>query len=388
MEISYSMANKNIQILFVSSCLLQRKSAEVVHLLNMCSALLTKGLKTVLCVPKFCEDKEKILIEYGIDCSFRIFEARIPKFFLRYNNVGRSFVFSCLFAMMVRKFECPLLYTREPWFFYIATVLFKKKCFLELHQSRFTSSLKTRIYHYLVRSGVRSSRGIIVSISGILMEQWYRIGIDRGKMYVAHSAVDTTKFNRSMSKEDARNLLKIDQNIMLIVYTGSMRPGKGVDVLVKAANMLPDIAFHIVGGKPIEIAKLKKLTKYSNINFIGQVPHHVVPLHQTAADILILPNTKGSVIDDVTSPIKLFEYMATGRPVITTDIPSILEVVTHLHNAFVCVNGDEYQLVDAITFLIKHPEIMQKLVSNADHSLQNYTYGARADFISKLIQDI
>jgi glycosyltransferase involved in cell wall biosynthesis len=216
------------------------------------------------------------------------------------------------------------------------------------------------------------------------MNQWEKYGINGNEMRVAHDAVNMKKFNATLSKDEARRRLKINIEQPIVAYTGSLLPGKGVDVLVKCASRLPGVSFIIVGGREDQIRNLKQQVRYNNVIFAGYVEPAQIPAYQSAADILVLPNTKGGVIDDVTSPMKLFEYMASGRPIIATNVPSLMEILSNDYNALICQAGDDVELSEKIDQLCKSPTVGERLVKNAIKDIEKYTWDARAEHLSEL----
>jgi len=375
------------KVTYVSPNILSRKSADIVCIMEMCNAFSKNGYNTTLCVPKFNLSKEYLFEYYGVEYPFNIIEINVPKVPIQGKIRGRGLLFSLLASKALYKMKTPKIYIRDPWTFFIISVVYKRKCFFEAHQFRFEGFLQTLIYRVLVKCGVKSGNGRIVCISKSLLGQWEKEGIDRDKMFVAHDAVNTNKFQKSISKKAARKQLGIDEEKPTVVYTGSLIPSKGVDVLVKCANRLSEISFIVVGGKGDEIAKLSKLVKFRNVFFTGHVSPAKVPIYQAAGDVLALPNTKGSVIDDVTSPMKLFEYIASERPIVATDIPSILEILKNNYNALISPEGDDSKLAENIELLLNNPTLAEVLAKNARKDLENYSWDARVQYISKLFDD-
>jgi glycosyltransferase involved in cell wall biosynthesis len=148
------------------------------------------------------------------------------------------------------------------------------------------------------------------------------------KIMLERNAVDTSAFG-SVEKSDARKVLGIPQDAKLAVYTGHLYEWKGAGTLAEAAIHLPDVTFAFVGGTEADVANFKKeWGNTPNIQIVGYVPHDQIPLWQAAADVLVLPNSaKEDISVHYTSPMKLFEYMASNRAIVASDLPSIREIV-------------------------------------------------------------
>jgi glycosyltransferase involved in cell wall biosynthesis len=157
-----------------------------------------------------------------------------------------------------------------------------------------------------------------------------KFGLSSEKIVVIPNAVDVAEFAIGMSKEEARKKLGLDPKTTYVVYTGHLYAWKGVDTLAEAATLLPEgIEVLFVGGREDDIESFKKRHHdVKNIRLVGFRPHEEIPLWQCAADVLVLPNTaKEEISAHYTSPMKLFEYMASGRPIVASRISSITEVL-------------------------------------------------------------
>tara|TARA_B100000508_G_scaffold53235_1_gene41243 strand:- start:21320 stop:22447 length:1128 start_codon:yes stop_codon:yes gene_type:complete len=152
--------------------------------------------------------------------------------------------------------------------------------------------------------------------------------ISEERVFVELNAVEVSDFVLDVSKDDARKELGISTKEKVVVYTGHFYSWKGTDTLLAAAKKSPDIDFYFIGGTKEDVIRIKK--EYSaekNIHIVGYKPHSEIPLWQKAADILVLPNTaKEKISKYYTSPMKLFEYMASKRPIIASDLPSVREI--------------------------------------------------------------
>ncbi|MSU73604.1 glycosyltransferase, partial [Candidatus Kaiserbacteria bacterium] len=111
---------------------------------------------------------------------------------------------------------------------------------------------------------------------------------------------------------------------------------------------------------------------------VGHVPHAMVPLWQSAADVLVLPNTGTQDISTkYTSPMKLFEYMASGRPIVASDLPSIREVLPE-DSGFYCAADNPRELAAAIRKVIDGPDEARLRADRAVDLVRAYAWEARA----------
>jgi glycosyltransferase involved in cell wall biosynthesis len=208
-------------------------------------------------------------------------------------------------------------------------------------------------------------------------------GVDGAKVVVAPDAVDLEKFDIDISKGSARQKLGIDQNKKVVLYTGSLEAWKGVDTLYKASNHFDDeVLFMVVGGRNTWVKEFEGWYPLkNNFEMLGHKDHSLIPLYLKSADILVIPNSaKVEISNTATSPMKLFEYMASGRPIVASDIPSIREVLNP-ESAFLFNPDDELSLASMIRKALNNNDLGLKLALVARESVKKYTWHARAQKI-------
>ncbi len=169
-------------------------------------------------------------------------------------------------------------------------------------------------------------------------------------------------------------------------YTGHLYPGRGMTLLVGLAKYFPHINFLWVGGHPSDVSEwCNRLSaeKIENITLTGFVENSQLPLYQAAADILLMPYEKvisgssGGDSSTYASPMKMFEYMASKRAIISSDLPVIQEVLNS-SNAILCPPDDLDAWSQAIKSLIADEGKRQALAQGAWQAIQQYTWLERA----------
>ena len=169
---------------------------------------------------------------------------------------------------------------------------------------------------------------------------------------VASNATDPNPYVGS-DKALLRNELGLPVGVPLAIYTGHLYTWKGSPTLIEAAALLSSGPVQIiaVGGLPQDIAACRALAderRLSNITFIGYRPRREMALYQAAADVLLLPNSsRDRESREFTSPLKLFEYMSSGNPIVASGLPSILATVDD-RSAFIVPPDDPAALAQAI----------------------------------------
>jgi glycosyltransferase involved in cell wall biosynthesis len=180
----------------------------------------------------------------------------------------------------------------------------------------------------------------------------------------------------------------------IVAYAGHLYAWKGVEVLLEALARLPDVEGLIVGGHESEpdLAQLKAraagLRVQDRVKFTGLVaPSRVAGLLRSA-DVLVLPNTASAISTRFTSPLKLFEYMAAGRPVVASDLPAIREVLRHEVTGLLVEPGNSAAIAAAIRRLVDEPGLGDRLARAAAEVVANYTWDRRAERIEALLRQV
>jgi len=169
----------------------------------------------------------------------------------------------------------------------------------------------------------------VIAISGGVRDDLLNLGVDADKVVVEHDACDPALFEELPAKSDARAELELDADRQVVVYTGGLLPWKGVDVLIDAARELPDVQVLIAGGMPADVDRARaQAAGLENVRIDGFQPPARVPLYLAASDLAVLPNRSRPLISArYTSPLKAFEYMAAGLPLVASDLPSLREAL-------------------------------------------------------------
>ena len=177
-------------------------------------------------------------------------------------------------------------------------------------------------------------------------------------------------------------------------YAGHLYPWKGVDVFVRALADVPGITGLIVGGHPAEpdLARVRQLADglgvARRIEFTGLVPHAEVAGRLAGAHALVLPNIETAISASFSSPLKLFEYLAAGRPIVASDLPAFREVIAHDAQAVLVPAGDAAALGTALDALRRDPTRADRLARAAFALATDYSWDARARRITALASEV
>ena len=234
----------------------------------------------------------------------------------------------------------------------------------------------------------------ISTISDKIKEGFIKYGFPADKILVQEDAVDIDRFDEvKKSKQELRKDLGLSTNKKIITYCGSLRPGKGIPDLIKLAEAIKDKRDReiIVIGGPTDrkeyFEEERKKKNLVNIRFIGFVENNMVPQYLKASDVLVMLYNKNegrAIMDyETTSPIKLFEYMGSGTPVIATDIETIAKVVQDKKHVSMVKMGDIEDIVQKIDNVLQDAEFGLSLSNKAYDLACLYTYKKRCVNIIK-----
>jgi glycosyltransferase involved in cell wall biosynthesis len=179
-----------------------------------------------------------------------------------------------------------------------------------------------------------------------------------------------------------------------IGYAGHLYPWKGVELIIEAVTALPDTRALIIGGHEQEpdLARIKDLAAQldcsSRVTFTGFVAPADVSARLAGADVLVLPNPASAISSAFTSPLKLFEYMAAGRPIVASDLPSMREVLTHERNALLVAPGNPQALTAAIRRLKEDAALGARLAAQAREDVGQFTWDRRAERLEALFDEV
>ncbi len=180
----------------------------------------------------------------------------------------------------------------------------------------------------------------------------------------------------------------------IVAYAGHLYAWKGVDVLLDALALVPDVHGLVVGGHTAEpdLARLQaqatRLGIADRVTFTGMVAPARVPELLRRAAVLVLPNTASAISDRFTSPLKLFEYMAAGRAIVASDLPSIREVLHDGIDAILVPPGDAAALAAAIQRLVDDPGTAARLGGAALAAAPEFSWDRRAERLEALFMDV
>lgn len=256
------------------------------------------------------------------------------------------------------------------------------RVFLEVHR---VPGGRTR--RRWLEEAVRGVRGI-VAISGGVRDDLVTAGVPAALVRVEHDGYEAARFARAPSREEARDALRLPRGAAIVAYTGGLLEWKGVDVLVDAARELGDVLFVIAGGMASDVEKLRaRAAGLANVRIEGFQPPERVPVYLAAADVAVLPNrARPAISARYTSPLKLFECMAAGLPMVASDLPSLRECLPAAEARFVPPE-DPHALAAGIGTLLADAAERARMRAALLARAGAHTWDARAERIVRWMRE-
>lgn len=288
--------------------------------------------------------------------------------------------FSLLFHFFKREGQVDFVYNREDVFSFSSIVfakLFGLRHVTELNgilreemKMNQNSSLQIRLSTKLEKLNYKWADKIICVTYGIKEDLINTFQVKKGKTKVIPNGVDIKRFYPFSSNFLYENY-DIGKQNLIIGFVGTLFKWQGVDILIRAIpdiiNNFKEVKFVIVGeGK--EYRTLLKLLENLKINeyvvLAGKVPYEKIPWYINNFDICVAPFTRERNARTGLSPLKIYEYLACGKPVVTSKIPGLNELINSSFCGFLVEPDCPRELAQAIGELLSHPSLRKEMGEN------------------------
>ena len=367
-----------MKIACVSTSRIPSNTANSIQVMKACQALAALGNEVCLWVPGESQSSWADLSElYGLSTPF---EVR----WLASNKLWRRYDFSLVAMQEAKRWGAKLFYT---WLLPAAVLALWQgiPTLLELHDV-VTGRLGPQSYR-LFCGHKKTPKRLMVITRALKEKLEAQSGIRLGDKWVqiAPNGTDLERYAGLPDAVTARFQLGLPE-MFTAVYSGHFYPGRGMDLLVGLAQGLPDVQFVWVGGTEQSTAEWKvRLAELGikNVTLTGFITNSRLPLYQAAGEVLLMPyeraiaGSSGGNSADICSPMKMFDYLACGRVILSSDLAVIHEVLNP-GNAVFCEPGDTAGWVAALREITAHPEKQAQLGAQAQQDAARYTWINRA----------
>ena len=371
---------------YISTSLLPSQFANSIHVVHQCCALSKQGLQVLLYAKRAMQDAsgldEVVSHSYGADLS----HVTLVTFFKKSSRADALLIalMACFHTMLCSRRDVVL--SRNLYAAFILS-LFGRPVIYETHDLEFGFRKK------LQKFCLTRSRNHLVVISKKLSEHLAsHHQIKLSNVTILHDAAPAGM--SPLPRADKNKILdkilsdqKVDWKSFAYVagYFGQLYQGRGIEIIEEMARLRPTYLFLIFGGNPADLARYQRKS-HPNMVFFGHVPNCEARQYQKSVDALLMPyqrkvsiGIKGHDTAQWMSPMKLFEYMASGVPLISSDLPVLREVLTHKVNAMLAQPENVMEWIEALDELSENTQAGYQMAQNAfDHYEAFYTWEKRA----------
>ena len=375
--------------LFLSCEGLAEETAQSTQILELAEQLEKRGHAATIYAPRTRkyrgEKKTKIIYTPSIDV-----------FLIR----SLTYQLTLLIAMLRQKTKPDIIYTRMG-VFSVAPLIYSK-LIKKPHITHFpdniaedmemekTNKLIVSGYKLIEKINCLHSKAITTPTQGIKDHLVKTYKLPENKVTVIPNAANTEHF-KPMDQEACRKELGLGNN-PIIGFVGGLAPWQGLEYLIQAApqilEKIPDAEFIIVGDGPQkeELLKQTQNQKLENkIKFTGKQPYNKIPTYINAFDICVVlkkPMTSGY------SPLKLYEYLACGKPVIASDLPGF-ELLKEERIGLVICPGDVDAIASSVVSLLgDEARRMDYGQRGRRYAEEKNSWGANADRLINLSKSL
>ncbi len=369
-----------MKILYVTASPVPSLAANSVHVVKMAQAIKNLGYDTTLLSPVYKNNTDSnhgysLYEVYGVPGNFTHKKISVP-------SVKGGMLFHAFrTALYAKVSRTDVVFSRCLICAWVCT-LFGVKTIFERHDVVNQQSPKVqKIFDKLLKSPNLLK---IILISQALKNHFINnYNVDKDLFVVCPDGADPI----------ADNILPIENlngdKRPLAGYIGHLYTGRGIDIIVEMAQKMKNVDFLIIGGKPDDVEYWTENTKnVENIKFHGHIPHSQTTSYLLSFDFLLAPYQEKVIVSGGEntakwmSPLKIFEYMSAGKPILCSDLPVLKEVLEDRKNSMLCTPDDSDDWCSKLGYLIDDKDFSKNIGAAALNDFSTkYTWKQRAAMI-------
>ena len=369
-----------MKIICISASQIPSNAANSIQTMKAVNALARLGHEVTLIVPPAAEplpagkDWDSLALYYGLSRRFQIEWLPSPS--------RRLFFLSAV--RRAHRLKPDLLYV-WPLQCAVLGLLHGHPTILEMHDLP-SGRVGPLYYSYFRDLAGRKRITVITRALKKALDERYGNVFPAQDVILSPNGVELERFVYLPGPVAARRLLGL-REAPTVACAGHLYAGRGVELFLELARRLPDVRFVWAGGRPEDVDHWKSQAAalgLDNLLFTGFVLNERLPLYQAAADVLLMPYSREIGISSgkgnsalLSSPMKMFEYLATGRPIIASDLAVFHEVLDET-NAVFCSPDKPIDWEGALRGLLDNRERRETLGKQAHLDAQKYSWTERA----------
>jgi len=319
---------------------------------------------------------EELIDHYGLEASLEITWIFSSLSLRRYDYALRA-------VENAKRWGAELIFTRLPqaaaW-----SALRGVPTILELHDLP-SGRMGPRLLNVFLRAKKGQRLVLISQALAEAVKARYPLAEKDERMLLAPDAVDLERYAELPRPAEARKTLNLPE-AFTVGYTGHLYAGRGIGFILDLAEQKQDMRFLLVGGRSEDVNRVEReidKRELSNLSLTGFIPNAQVPLYQAASDVLLMPYesrvaaSSGGNIAAFLSPMKMFEYLASARPILASDLPVLAEVL-NAGNAVILSMKNLDSWSEKLTELRTDSSLRAKLSKAAFATAKNHRWESRA----------
>ncbi|MFH1776257.1 MAG: glycosyltransferase family 4 protein [Candidatus Omnitrophota bacterium] len=350
----------------------QGKGVEGIHIRGIVEALRRMGHTVDMDCPVMTEGKG------ALRKRFDWLSKNLPEYVFELMEIFYNFL---AFRKIRQKFSLnkyDFVYERFAFFSWAGTYLAKRfniPYMLEVNYTSYTPLVRRRtkvllpFVRYIERKSFENADAIFV-VSSFLKKQLIALGISDGKIYLTPNAVDEKIFSFNFSANEIKDKCGLSgRNI--IGFVGGFYPWHGLELLLEAVKNIEkkrnNLCLFLVGDGPMKVRleEIKTDLKImSKLIFAGKVEYEELPKYIASMDVCVMPNS-----NNYGSPMKIFEYMAMGKPVVAPRLGPLEDVIDDDKNGLLFEPQNVFALAACIERILDDDELNKRIRENARNNV-------------------
>ena len=363
------------------------------QVLNTIAALSRAGVDVTLVLPRDWlradADVEALKHYYMVEGPFKIERLRSlspsPRTLLKPIHALRAALFALTRSWGRSRFD--VLYTRNAPAL-VASLLMRQPVMYETYRPW---PVQVPLLRPLFKWAMSHARFLGASFHSDYARSTYEaLGVNPQRLEVIHNGFDPERFAHDPGKRVAREVCGLEEvQGPLITYTGRVNLNKGLGVVLDLAERHPELTFAIVGSEG-EGEVERRAEGLSNVIIKPWITYDQLPAYLFASDVLIIPPSQGPLakVGNTVLPMKLFQYLAAGRPIFAPQAPDTAELLTHGESAYLVPPDDLEAASRGLLELSSSTELQATLSQGALDRAQRLTWDARAQRIISFIERV
>lgn len=379
----------------------QSKGVEGVHIREIVKAFVALGHRVDILSPsgmnkegRGMRDERRLMKDRGFSTISRF----LPEIFFEALEVLYNIIASGKMEAVLKQKQYDLIYERYAIFNWAGVKTAKKNnipIILEINYTSFMPIYRKRSFllkplaHWVDRQIFNMADSFVV-VSTYLKDHLVNLGVDIRKIIVTTNAADPDRFNPSIGGSAIRNKYALGGR-KVIGFAGGFYPWHGLDILLDSflsvKKDIKDAVLLLIGDGPIKDrlqTRVKELSLEKDVIFPGRVNNDDLPSYIAAFDIAVMPDS-----NNYGSPMKVYEYMSTGKPVVAPRLGPLEDGITDGKEGLLFTPRNKNELSIALKKLLLDESMRNRMKNCArENIISKHTWRKNGEAVLNLYKTI